>query len=211
MRFPWGVSSMAVKPGVKASGFPGCIGCVTLFRGECRYGTQGGGQTDMRQIFSVILAAALVFGGALFMAEYFTGLEVRNDKPAAAQKPRDSKTRTVKKTHERPRVGPYSCTPAGSGAYRPPKADVRAAPKYPRRAIASCANGYVLVRFCVETNGSTSGVVSQQSSPEGLFDKEATRALEKWKFQPATTDGVPVRVCDCTVPLTFELDGAEDC
>lgn len=35
----------------------------------------------MRQIFSVVLATALVFGGALFMAGYFAGLEVPEREP----------------------------------------------------------------------------------------------------------------------------------
>ncbi len=48
----------------------------------------------MRQIFSVILAAALVFGGTLLFARYFEGIEVRDEGPPklASGHPGDSNT-----------------------------------------------------------------------------------------------------------------------
>lgn len=47
----------------------------------------------MRQIFSVILAAALVFGGTLFIAGYFDGIAVRDDHARKPIANRDSETR----------------------------------------------------------------------------------------------------------------------
>lgn len=49
----------------------------------------------MRQIFSVILAAALVFGGTLYLAGYFSGIEVRDDHTRKPIANRDSETRTA--------------------------------------------------------------------------------------------------------------------
>ncbi|WP_352311523.1 energy transducer TonB, partial [Psychrobacter sp. W2-37-MNA-CIBAN-0211] len=42
--------------------------------------------------------------------------------------------------------------------------------------------------------------------PKRLFDREAIRALKKWKYKPKIVDGKPLRQSGMTVQLDFTLE-----
>ena len=63
------------------------------------------------------------------------------------------------------------------------------APKYPRAAERRGDSGWVDVVFTVTVSGSVKDVEVRDSTPEGVFDRAAIRAVEKWEFEPVFEDG----------------------
>ena len=45
------------------------------------------------------------------------------------------------------------------------------------------------------------------NKPKRIFDKEAKRALRKWKYKPKVVDGKPMRQPGLSVQLDFKMDG----
>jgi protein TonB len=58
------------------------------------------------------------------------------------------------------------------------------APVYPTRALDRRAEGWVDIEFTVGSDGTTRDVTVADASHEGLFRREATEAVEKWRFEP---------------------------
>lgn len=67
--------------------------------------------------------------------------------------------------------------------------------------------GWVLVKGVVATDGTVSEVIVLDSDPPNTFEKAATRAAKKWKFEPATLNDENVSGY-FKVVLTFELLGS---
>ncbi|MEO8738373.1 MAG: TonB family protein [Casimicrobiaceae bacterium] len=58
-------------------------------------------------------------------------------------------------------------------------------PVYPKEAIrAGVAKGKVLARLSVDEKGIVTDVKIMEADPPGVFNKEVTRALLRWKFRP---------------------------
>lgn len=68
----------------------------------------------------------------------------------------------------------------------------RVRPRYPLQAIKQRASGYVIFEFTITETGEVSDISVKESMPPGLFDKEAARALARWKFKLKLVDGKPV-------------------
>jgi protein TonB len=66
------------------------------------------------------------------------------------------------------------------------------APRYPRSAERRNISGWVDVVFTVTTDGSVTDVDVIGSDPGDTFVDSATRAVEKWEFEPVVEDGQPV-------------------
>lgn len=58
------------------------------------------------------------------------------------------------------------------------------APRYPPDALRSGTAGDVLVEFTVGTSGEVTDVRVLRANPPRLFDREATNAVRRWKFEP---------------------------
>ena len=69
---------------------------------------------------------------------------------------------------------------------------VRIDPQWPREALLDGISGYVILEFTIEADGSVSDAVVVESEPRRLFDRNAVRAIYKWKFKPRVVDGRPV-------------------
>lgn len=65
-------------------------------------------------------------------------------------------------------------------------------PAFPALALRRRLGGWVEVRFIVGTDGKVGEVTVTKSEPQRLFDREATRAVQQWVFEPALRNGVPV-------------------
>ena len=63
------------------------------------------------------------------------------------------------------------------------------APRYPRSAERRNISGWVDVVFTVRTDGSVTDVEIVGSEPGDTFVESATRAVEKWEFEPVVEDG----------------------
>ncbi|MDQ1118596.1 MULTISPECIES: energy transducer TonB [Pseudoxanthomonas] len=79
------------------------------------------------------------------------------------------------------------------------------APAYPRSAIASHAEGTVILRVLVDVDGTPLEATIETSSGNRDLDRAARmQVLKAWKFQPAMQDGHAVQAYG-RVPVDFSL------
>ena len=64
------------------------------------------------------------------------------------------------------------------------------APKYPRAAQRRNLSGWVDVVFVVATDGSVKDISIRNSEPGDTFVNAATKAVERWEFEPVVENGV---------------------
>ncbi|MGB0835680.1 MAG: energy transducer TonB [Psychrobium sp.] len=83
---------------------------------------------------------------------------------------------------------------------------VRVAPRYPINAAKNGIQGYVVMTFDILDNGSVANINIVESKPRGVFDKEAKRALEVWKYLPAKSKDDLTKRMDQEVRLDFQLN-----
>lgn len=81
----------------------------------------------------------------------------------------------------------------------------RVEPRFPARAMKRGAEGYVVISFTIDPQGRPTDLKVQDAQPRRLFEKEAIRALRKWKYQPKIVDGKAIAQLDQTVRLEFKI------
>lgn len=79
-------------------------------------------------------------------------------------------------------------------------------PLYPREAAVSGIEGWVKLEFTITEAGTVKDPMVVDSSPSRIFNREAIRAILKWKFKPRVIDGVAVER-RATQVIDFSLDG----
>jgi protein TonB len=84
---------------------------------------------------------------------------------------------------------------------------VRIEPKYPIQAARDGKEGWVKLSFSINEIGGVEDVTVMDAEPKRIFDKEARRALRKWKYKPKVVDGKALRQTGLTVQLDFKMDG----
>ncbi|MDO7086102.1 energy transducer TonB [Pseudocolwellia sp. AS88] len=84
---------------------------------------------------------------------------------------------------------------------------VRIEPKYPMQAARDGKEGWVKLSFTINEIGGVEDVEVIEAQPKRIFDKEAKRALRKWKYKPKVVDGKPMRQPGLSVQLDFKMDG----
>jgi protein TonB len=84
---------------------------------------------------------------------------------------------------------------------------VRIEPKYPMQAARDGKEGWVKLSFTINEIGGVEDVEVIEAQPKRVFDKEAKRALRKWKYKPKVVDGKPMRQPGLSVQLDFKMDG----
>ncbi len=67
-----------------------------------------------------------------------------------------------------------------------------AAPHYPPAAVRSRQEGWVVVSFTVDEDGTTSNIQVIDAQPRRIFDRAAIEAVQRYRFTPATRNGAPV-------------------
>lgn len=78
-------------------------------------------------------------------------------------------------------------------------------PRYPREAMREGAQGTVMLRVLVDTDGTPLEVSIDKSSGNKSLDREAKQhVLKNWRFRPAMRDGMPVQAYGL-VPIDFSL------
>ncbi|GEM78041.1 energy transducer TonB [Vibrio superstes] len=81
----------------------------------------------------------------------------------------------------------------------------RMEPRYPARALSRKIEGYVVMSFTINEVGNPIDIEVVQSEPSRVFDREATRALQRWKYQPLVVNGKATPREGQTVKLEFKL------
>ena len=77
--------------------------------------------------------------------------------------------------------------------------------KFPRKALRLAKDGYVLIEFDIDTDGSVIDPYVVESSPAGVFDRAAIKAVRKFLYEPPTYNGTSVKVNNVQIDLTFKL------
>ena len=83
---------------------------------------------------------------------------------------------------------------------------VRIEPKYPAQAARDGKEGWVKLSFTINEVGGVEDVDVIDADPKRVFDREAKRALRKWKYKPKVEDGKPMKQPGMKVQLDFKLD-----
>lgn len=65
----------------------------------------------------------------------------------------------------------------------------RVEPNYPTRALRRNIEGYVVVKFDIDEDGHPFNIQIIDSNPNNIFDREALRAVRRWKYQPGIENG----------------------
>ncbi|MGJ8694104.1 MAG: energy transducer TonB [Thalassotalea sp.] len=83
---------------------------------------------------------------------------------------------------------------------------VRINPKYPIVAANNGIEGWVVLSFNINKIGQVIDVEVIDAEPKRIFDKEAKRALKKWKYHAKVENGKPVVQENLTVRLDFNIN-----
>ena len=85
----------------------------------------------------------------------------------------------------------------------------RVDPNYPSSAARKYLSGCSEIIVGIDTNGKPNGYSIKKSYPKGLFDKQATAALSKWRWKPTKNNSVRKPVL-AVIQLDFLIDGARN-
>jgi len=83
---------------------------------------------------------------------------------------------------------------------------VRINPIYPREAAMKGTEGWVKIEFTITETGTVKSPRVIDARPARVFNREATRAILKWKFKPRVINGVAVER-RATQTIDFTLEG----
>jgi protein TonB len=81
-------------------------------------------------------------------------------------------------------------------------------PMYPREAAMRGQQGWVKIEFTITAIGTVKNPKVIDSNPPRVFNREAIRAILKWKFKPRVIDGVAVdRLATQVIDFSLEESG----
>ncbi|MGS2723246.1 energy transducer TonB [Porticoccus sp. GXU_MW_L64] len=80
------------------------------------------------------------------------------------------------------------------------------AARYPGDAIEKGLEGYVDVIFDITATGTTTNVRVLAAEPARVFNRNAVKAVKKWKYRPQIESGVAVAVSGVVARIHFELE-----
>ncbi len=84
-------------------------------------------------------------------------------------------------------------------------------PKYPKAALISGTEGWVMLEIDVNEKGEVENVRVVDGEQKNMFQTEARRAVEQWKYRPFHDNaGNPVRKADHQVRVDFNLKDEEE-
>jgi protein TonB len=82
---------------------------------------------------------------------------------------------------------------------------VRMEPRYPPKASREGIEGWVVLGFTIDTLGGVKDIVVLDAEPKRVFNREAKKALKKWKYKPKIVDGKPIEQTGMKTQLDFKL------
>ncbi|MEO0971870.1 MAG: energy transducer TonB, partial [Pseudomonadota bacterium] len=82
----------------------------------------------------------------------------------------------------------------------------QAAPKYPTTALREGHEGWVIVNFLIDETGKPADIVITDSAGIAPLRSAAKRAVEGWRFEPATLNGTPTLQCRNSYKINFKLE-----
>ena len=121
---------------------------------------------------------------------------------AAANAPTGASGTATSSAAAEPRQAPRSTIPVVTAEAQLTR---RVAPDYPDTAMRKGIQGYVDVHFTITAQGAVTNVAVTSSDPGEVFDRAATDAVRRWRYDPRVVDGQPVD-SQSQVRLQFRLD-----
>lgn len=142
-------------------------------------------------------------------------------KPQPPKNPPPPRTRRIAKA-ERPKVqsmnlnmGKVDVALAGNGLYLGPPGGamgdgeaipmVIIQPRYPRKAAMEGIEGWVKFKFTIAPDGTPKDVELIDAQPRRIFERDARRAIYKWKFKPKVVDGKAMEQKNMIYTMQFQL------
>lgn len=86
----------------------------------------------------------------------------------------------------------------------------RVSPVYPVSAAQANQEGFVTLQFDITETGATDNIKVVKSSPAGVFDSSAVKAMEQWQYKPRVQSGKAQRQTGILVQLDFKLATDDD-
>lgn len=83
---------------------------------------------------------------------------------------------------------------------------VQIQPQYPIDAARRGIEGWVKLSFSIDKTGSVSRIEVLDASPARVFDRQAVRALKRWRYKAKFVNGAPVVQDNLQIQLDFNLD-----
>lgn len=78
-------------------------------------------------------------------------------------------------------------------------------PVYPRKALQRKIEGHVILTFDIDKRGQPTNIKVIEAKPARIFNREATKALRNWKYQPQIINGQALEQLGQKVRLEFKL------
>ena len=78
-------------------------------------------------------------------------------------------------------------------------------PRYPRKAAMEGIEGWVRFQFTVSPDGSPKDIKVIDAKPKRVFERDARKAIYKWKFKPRVIDGKAVEQLNMRYTMEFKL------
>lgn len=104
--------------------------------------------------------------------------------PSAPAQPEPAPTVTSRPTQTTPDAAP-AVGAAGAASQPPiPQLIQRPSPRYPPLAERRRIEGEVELEFTIAADGSVTGIEVIRAEPEGIFEREAIGALQRWRYAP---------------------------
>jgi TonB family protein len=85
----------------------------------------------------------------------------------------------------------------------------RTAPNYPGAALRLGQEGWVMLSYVISPEGAVTEPMIEDSSGVEALERAALNAVRKWRFSPATRNGVPVEQSMTKTRIAFQLQGNE--
>jgi len=82
----------------------------------------------------------------------------------------------------------------------------RVEPRYPAKALRLGKQGYVVLAFDINEAGQVVNIQILEAKPKRLFERDAKRALKKWKYKPTMVNGKAVPQLGQKIRLDFKLE-----
>jgi len=132
--------------------------------------------------------------------------------PAQSNDPKSQpQTSNSQQENSSPASSPTDAKPASNfpdvyrvgGGIAPPSVTYAPDPEYSKKARKARYQGTVVLWLIVDRHGEPQRIRVQRSLGMGL-DEEAVKAVQRWRFQPATKNGQPVAVM-INVEINFRL------
>jgi protein TonB len=128
---------------------------------------------------------------------------VPDDSPKELQDEKGDVAGTQKEVKEVATVGN---TASGTSANTP---YYKIKPKYPKAALQSGTEGWVLLTVDVNETGEVENVRVVDGEQRNLFGSEAKRAVQQWKYRPfVDASGHPFKKMDHQVRVDFKIEEA---